>query len=141
MMHHATVRLAAALLIMLPCAGCAPASAKPDTAAERAIGQGSPTRHKSLRFIQGCRSVAPPLSRAVIHTCRERLGNQQLELSRVVCEPGAPDCVSRLHELAFPRTEIRQMGNVAVVFSSFEVVTTMHGVASTMAGPFWHLGS
>jgi hypothetical protein len=60
-----------------------------------------------------------------------------------------------LVSLAFPRTEIRLMGNAAVVFSTFDLTTAARGTSHTMHGrstevfvlrngrwvnPFWHLG-
>jgi hypothetical protein len=60
-----------------------------------------------------------------------------------------------LVSLAFPRTEVRLMGNAAVVFSTFDLTTATRGTSHTMQGrstevfvlrngrwvnPFWHLG-
>ncbi len=61
-----------------------------------------------------------------------------------------------LSALEFPTTEIQMMGDVAVVYSTYHVETTMHGSHETHGGhsteifvlrdgrwinPFWHLGS
>jgi hypothetical protein len=61
-----------------------------------------------------------------------------------------------LSMLEFPTTEIHVMGDVAVVYSTYHVETTMHGSHETHGGhsteifvlrdgrwinPFWHLGS
>jgi hypothetical protein len=61
-----------------------------------------------------------------------------------------------LSALEFPTTEIHTMGDVAVVYSTYHVETTMHGSHETHGGhsteifvlrdgrwinPFWHLGS
>jgi hypothetical protein len=61
-----------------------------------------------------------------------------------------------LSTLEFPTTEIQMMGDVAVVYSTYHVETTMHGSQQTHGGhsteifvlrdgrwinPFWHLGS
>jgi hypothetical protein len=60
-----------------------------------------------------------------------------------------------LSTLEFPATEIQMMGDVAVVYSTYHVETTMHGSSQTLQGhsteifvlrdgrwinPFWHLG-
>jgi hypothetical protein len=60
-----------------------------------------------------------------------------------------------LVSLAFPQTEIRLIGNTAVVFSTFDLTTAVRGTSHTMQGrstevfvlrngrwanPFWHLG-
>lgn len=61
-----------------------------------------------------------------------------------------------LSKLEFPSTEIRLMGDVAVVYSTYDVETTMHRSQHSLRGhsteifvlrggrwvnPFWHLGA
>ena len=76
---------------------------------------------------------------------------QSLEQAKAFAASGGT-----LRTLAFPRTEIHLMGDVAVVFSNYDVETTVHGSPHVLRGrsteifvlrdgrwvnPFWHVGA